>query len=302
MEAITLLKNTNDFLPLPKDKKLLVTGVGAHSFNYLNGAWTRTWSGEETKFNDEGKKTVLEGIQDKIGSRNVTYVEGTNYNEDINTIRAVQEARKVDFVVVVLGEKPATEKPSDIEDLTMPESQLELVRQIAKTGKPIVLVLLEARPRIISQIEPLVESILMAYLPGSEGGRAIADVLFGDFNPCGKLPITYPRHTGSIWAYDHTKADARDGGFGFEGFNPQYEFGYGLSYTNFKYDNLTLNQDTFTMDEPIKVSIDVTNSGNTNGKEVVQLYTSDLVASIVPAVKQLQRFQKLEITPGTTKK
>ena len=302
LECLTLLKNENESLPLSKKKKVLVTGVGAHSFNYLNGAWSRTWGGTETDFNDEGKKTVLEAIQDKIGKGNVSYVEGTSYEEDINTSKAVLAARNVDYVVVVLGEKPATEKPSDIEDLTMPRAQLDLVKAIAKTGKPIVLVLLEARPRIISEIEPLVESILMAYLPGSEGGRAIADVLFGDFNPCGKLPYTYPRETGSIWAYDHTKADKRDGGFGFEAFNPQFEFGDGLSYTNFKYDNLNLPKDTFLMSEDIPISVEVTNTGKRSGKEVIQLYTADLVASIVPSVKQLRRFEKTKIEPGETKK
>jgi beta-glucosidase len=301
-ECLTLLKNENDFLPFSKNKKVLVTGVGANSFNYLNGAWTRTWGGHETDFNDEEKKTVLEAIQDKIGKSKVKYVAGTSYEEDLNTSKAVQAARNVDYVIIVLGEKPATEKPSDIEDLNMPKAQLELVKKIAKTGKPIVLVLLEARPRIISEIEPLVESILMAYLPASEGGRAIAEVLFGDFNPCGKLPYTYPRHAGSIWAYDHTKADERDGGFGFDAFHPQYEFGHGLSYTTFEYANLNIQKDTFLKNETIQISIDITNTGDQIGKEVVQLYTSDLVASVVPAVKQLRRFQKVEIAQGETRK
>ncbi len=301
-ECLTLLKNENDFLPISKNKKVLVTGVGANSFNYLNGAWSRTWGGSETDFNDEEKKTVLEAIQDKIGESKVKYVEGTSYDEDINTSKAVQIAKSVDHVIIVLGEKPATEKPSDIEDLTMPQAQLDLVHEISKTGKPITLVLLEARPRIISEIEPLVESILMAYLPGSEGGRAIAEVLFGDFNPCGKLPYTYPRHTGSIWAYDHTKADKRDGGFGFEAFNPQYEFGFGLSYTNFEYSNLKIEKDTFSKNENIQVTIDITNTGDQIGKEVIQLYTSDLVASVVPAVKQLRKFQKIELAKGETQK
>ena len=301
-ECLTLLKNENDFLPFSKNKKVLITGVGANSFNYLNGAWSRTWGGHETEFNDEEKKTVLEAIQDKIGASNVKYVEGTSYDEDINTSEAVQAARNVDYVIVVLGEKPATEKPSDIEDLNMPKAQLELVEKIAKTGKPIALILLESRPRIINRIEPLAESILMAYLPGSEGGRAIAEVLFGDFNPSGKLPYTYPRHSGSIWAYDHTKADKRDGGFGFDAFNPQYEFGHGLSFTDFKYSNLNIQKDTFLKDETIQVTIDITNTGDQIGKEVVQLYTSDLVASIVPAVKQLRKFRKIELAKGETKK
>lgn len=301
-ECLTLLKNENDFLPFSKNKKVLVTGVGANSFNYLNGAWSRTWGGHETDFNDEEKKTVLEAIQDKIGKSNVKYVEGTSYDEDINTSKAVLAARSMDYVIIVLGEKPATEKPSDIEDLNMPKAQLELVEEIAKTGKPIVLVLLEGRPRVINTIEPLVDGILMAYLPGSEGGRAIAEVLFGDFNPCGKLPYTYPRHTGSIWAYDHTKADERDGGFGFDAFHPQYEFGHGLSFTGFKYSNLKIQKDTFFENETIQVSIDITNTGDQIGKEVIQLYTSDLVASVVPAVKQLRKFQKIELVQGETRK
>ncbi len=300
-ECLTLLKNNNDFLPLSKHKKVLVTGVGAHSFNYLNGAWSRTWGGHDTDFNDEEKKTILEATQDKISNTKVSYVEGTAYEEAINISKAVQEARNADYLIVCLGEKPATEKPSDIEDLTMPKVQLDLVKALAKTGKPIALVLLGSRPRIINEIEPLVESILMAYLPGSEGGRAIVEVLFGDFNPCGKLPITYPRHTGSIWAYDHTKADKRDAGFGFEAFNPQYEFGYGLSYTSFKYDKLRIEKDTFLEDEDIRVSVEISNTGDRAGKEVVQLYSADLVASVVPAVKQLRRFQKIELAPGETK-
>ena len=142
----------------------------------------------------------------------------------------------------------------------------------------------------------------MAYLPGSEGGRAVADVLFGDFNPCGKLPLTYPRHTGSIWAYDHAKSDERDITFGFDGFTPQYEFGFGLSYTDFKYDKLSLNKDTFSMDEPIEISVELSNVGQLIGKEVVQLYTADSVASIVPAVRQLRKFEKIELSPGESKK
>lgn len=300
-ECLTLLKNDGDQLPLQKNQKVLVTGVGAHSFNYLNGAWSRTWSGEDTTFNDPGKKTILEAIQDKVGKRNVRFVQGTNYDEDINTRKAVRAAQSVDHVIVVLGEKPATEKPSDIEDLVLPQAQLDLVSNLAQTGKPITLVLLEARPRIISTVEPLANSILMAYLPGSEGGRAIAEVLYGDFNPCGKLPYTYPRHTGSIWSYDRTKADERGGDFGFDAFNPQYEFGHGLSYTQFKYDNLQIQSDTITASDPISISVDLTNTGQRAGQEVVQLYTADLVASVVPAVKRLRRFQKVAIDPGETK-
>ena len=300
LESITLLKNEKKSLPVLKDKKVLVTGVAAHSLNYLNGAWSRTWSGEDTTFNDVGKKTILEAIQDKIGKENVLYVKGTSYDKDINIAQAAQAIENAEYAIVCLGEKPATEKPSDIDDLNMPEAQINLVKALAKKGKIIILVLVEARPRIIRTVEPLAQGILMAYLPGNEGGRAIAEILFGDENPSGKLPITYPKYTGSIWAYDHTKADKRDKGFGFEAFDPQYEFGFGMSYTNFTYTNLKLEKDTFQKNEAINISVQVTNTGDRAGREVVQLYNSDIVASIVPAVKQLRRFKKITLAPGET--
>lgn len=301
LESITLLKNKDKVLPLEKNKKVLVTGVAAHSLNYLNGAWSRTWGGEDTTFNDQGKLTILDAFRQKAGVENVRYFQGTDYTSDINTMQAADAAKDVDYIVVCLGEKPATEKPSDIDDLNMPRAQLDLVKALAKSGKPIVLILIEARPRIISEIEPLASGILMAYLPGNEGGRAIADILYGDHNPSGKLPITYPRYANTIMPYDHTKADSRDGGFGFEGFNPQYPFGFGLSYTNFSYSNLTINRDTISGSEPIGISVKVTNNGLRKGQEVVQLYTSDLVASVVPAVKQLKRFEKISLSPGEVK-
>jgi beta-glucosidase len=301
LESITLLKNKDKILPLKKDKKILITGVAAHSLNYLNGAWSRTWGGEDTTFNDVGKMTILDAVRQKAGSENVLYFQGTDYTSDVNTARAADAANGADYIVVCLGEKPATEKPSDIDDLNMPRAQRDLVHSLAKAGKPVILVLVEARPRVISEIEPLASGILMAYLPGNEGGRAIADILFGDYNPSGKLPITYPRYPNTIMPYDHTKADSRDAGFGFEGFNPQYPFGFGLSYTDFGYSNLTLSADTISDTDRLNISVQVTNRGKLKGQEVVQLYTSDLVASIVPAVKQLKRFEKISLNPGEVK-
>lgn len=300
-ESLTLLKNENDVLPIGKNRKLLVTGVAGNSITYLNGAWSRTWSGESSDYNDPGKKTIYEAIADLVGESNVDFVQGTDYTEDINTTKAVARARSADAIVVCLGEKPATEKPSDIEDLEMPEAQLNLVNALSKTGKPLVLVLVEARPRVFSSIEPLADAILMAYLPGNEGGRAIANVLYGDVNPSGKLPITYPRHSGSLWTYNHTKADTRDAGFGFDAFNPQYEFGHGLSYTQFAYSNFTLSTDSVHPDSSITARVTVANTGERAGKEVVQLYASDLVASVVPAVRELKRFEKIELRPGESR-
>lgn len=300
-ESMTLLKNMNDILPLPSGKKILVTGVAAHSLNYLNGAWSRTWQGTDTTFNDPGKQTIFEAIQRQNGTEKTTYVPGTLYDADVNTAVALEAAANADYIVVCLGEKPATEKPSDINYLNLPQVQQELVTALAGTGKPVILVLVQARPRVLSQIEPLASAILMAYLPGNEGGPAIAATLFGDNNPSGKLPITYPRHSGSVWTYDHTKADTRDAGFGHEGFKPQWEFGFGLSYTQFAYANLRLNTDTIHGSEYLKASVNVTNIGDRPGGEVVQIYASDLVASIVPAVKQLRRFEKIFLNPGETK-
>jgi beta-glucosidase len=301
IESMTLLKNEKARLPLAKTDRILVTGVAGNSINYLNGAWSRTWEGVDTTFNDTEKLTIYEALAEKLGSNRVSFVQGTNYSEELNVGLALQKARTVDQIIVCLGEKPATEKPSDIDELDMPDAQLNLVRALAKAGKPITIVLVEGRPRIIREVEPLADAILMAYLPGNEGGRAIAEVLMGEANPSGKLPYTYPRFSGSIWPYDHTKSDKRDAGFGFDAFNPQYEFGFGLSYTDFEYSNLTLSTDTLRPGGVVRVTVDVKNIGERPGKEVVQLYSSDLVASIVPATKQLRRFEKVLLQPGEGK-
>ncbi len=301
IESITLLKNENQILPLKKSSKVLLTGVAANSLNYLNGAWSRTWSGEDTTFNDKGKSTILDALKKEIGEENILYTQATDYLDEIDIEKAVSLSRAVDIVVVCLGEKPATEKPSDIDDLNMPKAQLKLVKKLAQTGKPIILVLVEARPRLIAEIEPLVKGIVMAYLPGNEGGRAVVDILYGNENPSGKLPLTYPKYSGSIWSYDHVKSDERDAGFGFDAFDPQFEFGFGLSYTSFEFSDLKLNKDTFDMNDTLEVGIMVTNTGERIGKEVVQLYSKDHVASIAPAVKQLRAFEKIELKPGEKK-
>jgi len=301
VESVILLKNEKSILPLDLNKKYLITGVGANSLNYLNGAWSRSWSGRTTEYNDEEKYTILEAIEEMVGNSNITFVEGTGYDEDINTSKAVSAASQADVIIACLGEIPATEKPSDIDDLTFPKAQLNLVKELSKTGKPIVLVILEARPRIIRPIEPLADGICVSFLPGHEGGKAIADILFGKQNPSGKLPVTYPRYPNSIWTYDHTKADKRDAGFGFDGFQPQYEFGHGLSYSSFKYSDLGLSHDTLNQDDTLTITVNLTNTGKRVGKEAVELYSSDMVASIVPAVKRLRGFEKYELQPGETK-
>lgn len=300
-ESLTLLKNENDILPLNKNKKVLVTGVAANSLNYLNGGWSRTWSGQDTNYNDLDKLTIFLAIKAKIGSENISYAEGTGYIEGNFIKDAVAKAKKCDVIVVCVGEKPATEIPSDINELELPEIQQELVKQLATLGKPVVLVMVQGRPRIIRKIEPLANSIIMAYLPGNEGGRAIADVLYGDFNPSGKLPYTYPRYSGALLPYDHLHSDEHDANYGSNGLNPQYEFGYGLSYTNFKYTDLALNSDSISMKDSLIIKINISNAGKRVGKESVLLFVSDEVASVSPPVKQLKKFKKIELEPSENK-
>lgn len=302
IESITLLKNENDLLPLSKDAKVLVTGVAGNSINYLNGGWSRTWSGQDTAYNDQGKLTIYTAIRKLIGKNRVVFTQGTGYTEGDYIKEAVAKAKKADVIVACVGEKPATEKPSDIDELDLPDIQQQLVKALAETGKPLVLVMVQGRPRIIREIEPLANGIIMAYLPGNEGGAAIADVLFGNANPSGKLPYTYPRYMGSLWTYDHLLSDERDIYFGLNGFTPQYEFGYGLSYTSFEYLNLKLSSDSISMGDSLKMEITVSNTGKSAGMESVLLFLTDEVASVSPPVKQLKRFTKVQLEPGESTK
>jgi beta-glucosidase len=299
-ESITLLKNKDQTLPLSSEKKIFVTGVAGNSLTYLNGGWSRTWGGEDTSFNDKGKLTILEAVRKEAGESRVKFSQGTGYLDEINIEEAVRQARQCDIIIACVGEKPATEKPSDIEDLELPDVQLKLVRQLAETGKPIVLVLVQGRPRIIREIEPLADAILMAYLPGNEGGKAVADVIFGKVNPSGRLPYTWPRYSGSVWTYDHPLSDERDANFGLNGFNPQFEFGDGLSYSRFEYGNISLSTDTVGCSDTLEIEIPLSNAGDREGKETSLLFLSDEIASVSPPVKQLKRFVKTLLIPGQT--
>ena len=299
-EAVTLLKN-EDVLPLNNGKKILVTGVAAHSLNYLNGPWTKTWSGQETTYNDEEKNTILEALIEHNGASNTQYIAGTSYDNDINTMEVVKAAKNSDYVIVCLGEQPATERPSDIKELYLPEVQRSLVKALKKTGKPIILVLLEGRTRIISDIVPMADGILMAYYPGHEGGDAIADILFGAVNPSGKLPLTYQKHAAAPMPYIHTVSDRADNSGGYTDYDPQWPFGFGLSYTNFTYDTITINTAELFGSDTLQVLVQLSNTGNRVGKEVVQLYLRDDFASLDPDYERLIRFKKVELQAGETK-
>lgn len=296
-ESIILTKNENNILPLSKKIKVLVTGPTANLLSVLNSGWTITWQGNEETLYPQEKNTVLEAIQNKIGKENVTYVEGTSFDKDINTEKAVNEAKNSDFVVVCLGEHAYCETPGNIDDLTLDKAQLHLAKKIAESGKPIVLVMLEGRPRLITEIEPKIDGIVLGFLPGMEGGNAIADILFGDYNPNAKLPITYPRSPNGITLYDYKpleKFDSND-------YNPLWPFGYGLSYTKFNYNNLKLSRNKIKESDELTVTIDVKNVGKIAGKEVVQLYLTDLYGSVTRPNKQIKGFQKVYLNPDEVK-
>jgi len=313
-EAITLLKNKQSILPLSKTAKILVTGPNANSMRSLNGGWTYSWQGDKTDRFAGAYNTILESIQNEIGENNVNFVPGVSYDEkgayykenEDRFAEAVAAAKGVDVVVLCLGENSYTEKPGDLNDLNLSPLQIRLAKTLAETGKPIVLVLNEGRPRCISDIEPLTSAVVQTYLPGNYGGDALADILFGDVNPSGKLPYTYPAYPNSIVNYFHKCAEEQkpsEGAYKYESdFNPQYPFGFGLSYTTFKYSNLQLSKNEFSGNEYVKVSVEVTNTGKRTGKETVLLYTSDLYASISPDVKRLRHFYKVGLKSGETKR
>ncbi len=304
-EALILAKNENKALPLSKQSKVLVVGPTANSIRALNGGWTNTWQGEQSNEVYAAKNTILEAIQVAIGADKVAYVEGANF-EAITTINeAVAAAANADAIVLCLGEQSYTEVPGTINDLTLDAPQIELARAMAKTGKPVVLVLAEGRPRLIQAFEAEMKAVLIAFFPGMEGGAAIADVLFGDVNPSGKLPLTYPRYANGIVPYDYKFLEALDASAGYPGgmnkfYDPQYAFGHGLSYTTFEYKNLAINKPSFDKNEPVEISVQVTNTGTRTGQEAVQLYISDLFASIAPSVRRLRGFQKISLKAGET--
>lgn len=312
-EAITLLKNRNDILPLPRDKKVLITGPGANSMRPLNGCWTYSWQGELSDEFAEAYHTTYEAIQNEIGG-NVIWIPGLSYGKEIDYrienedryAEALQAAQSVDYIVLCLGESSYAEKPGDLVDLTLSRKQLAYAQELLKTGKPVILVLNGGRPRIIRDIASDVDAILMAYWPGNYGGDALSDILFGKVNPSGKLPVTYPSAVNSLVTYIHKPSEEQSksaGMYNYEGdFSPEFEFGFGLSYTTFDYSNLTLSSDRIKGNEVLTVSVMVTNTGKREGKEVIQLYTSDKVASITPDMKRLRRFEKIGLKPGESRK
>jgi beta-glucosidase len=295
-EAITLLKNEPKTLPLARDRKVLVTGPTANLLSVLNSGWTITWQGDNEALYPQEKYTILEAIRAKIGEDNVTYVNAVMFDEEKDIPGAVAAAQNVDVIVACLGEPAYCETPGNIDDLTMSEPQVKLVKELAATGKPIVLVLVQGRPRVIRTIVDDAAAILTAYCPGMEGGQAVADVLFGDVNPSGRLPYTYPRFASGFTTYDHKPSENTAE----NKFHPQWPFGHGLSYTSLSYRALQADKSEMTPGQTVRVTVEVTNTGDVAAREIVQLYLSDLVASVTPAVRQLKGFQKVDVRPGQT--
>ena len=279
----------------------------------LNGAWSYSWQGELTDKFAGDFNTIFEALANKYGKDNVKYVSGVSYKEngsyydmvedDIN--KAVSEANKSDYIVLCLGENTYTEKPGDLNDLNLHKLQIKLAKKLAETGKPIILILNIGRPRLITDIEPFMSAIVNIYLPGNFGGDALSDVLSGKVNPSGKLPYTYPAYPNSLIPYYFKPSEVQNnsqGAYNYVGeVNNLYDFGFGLSYSEFTYSNLEINNEQFNLDDSIKISVNVKNSGKIDGSETVQLYSSDLYASLTPDVKRLRDFNKIELKAGEMK-
>ena len=313
VESIVLLKNENTILPLAKGKKILLTGPNANQMRCLNGGWSYTWQGHRADEFAGQYNTIYEALCQEYGQQNVELCQGVTYNEkgkwweenepDIES--AVRAAQGVDVIVACIGENSYTETPGNLTDLTLSENQRNLVKALSKTGKPIILVLNEGRPRIISDIVPLAQAVIDILLPGNYGGDALALLMAGKRNFSGRLPYTYPSEINSLNNYDFKKSEevgTMEGAYDYNArITQQWGFGYGLSYTSYIYSNLRVDKPHFKKDDVLKVSVDVTNTGKMAGKESVLLYSSDLVATMTPDGRRLRQFEKVELQPGETR-
>ena len=314
VESMVLLKNEDNVLPISAGKKILVVGPNANSMRTLNGGWSYTWQGDADKFASQ-YNTIFEALQKVYGEKNVSYVAGVNYNmasrkwdkeTDIDIDAAVRAARKADIIVACIGENTYCETPGNINDLNLSSNQKELVRSLAKTGKPIVMVLNEGRPRIINDIEPLAKAVVDIMLPGNYGGDALASLISGKENFSGRLPFTYSKYVNSLHTYDYKVSEnvqTMDGLYNYDAtMDVQWPFGAGLSYTSFEYSGLkSISPVQFNADDMLTFEVTVKNTGSVKGKEAVLLFSSDIVASKVPDVKRLRQFTKVELNPGESK-
>ena len=317
-ESMVLLKNEklqdgNPVLPLAKGKKILLTGPNANQMRCLDGGWSYTWQGHRTDEFAGKYNTIYEAFCNLYGKENVVLNQGVTYNEtgkyweenEPQIQGAVDAAKNVDVIVACIGENSYTETPGNLTDLWLSENQRNLVKELAKTGKPVILVLNEGRPRLIADIEPLAQGIIDILIPGNMGGDALVNLVSGKSNFSGKMPYTYPKEINSLANYDFKKSEevgTMEGAYDYNAkITQQWGFGYGLSYTSYKYSNLKVSQSDFRHGDIIKVSVDVKNTGKVAGKESVLLFSSDIIASMVPDGRRLRAFDKIELQPGETK-
>lgn len=311
-ESEVLLKNKDNILPLPQGKKILVTGPNANSMRCLNGGWSYSWQGHLTDRFAGKYNTIYEAICNKFGTDHVRLEQGVTYKpegaymeeNEPEIEKAVAAARNVDIIIACIGENSYCETPGNLSELAISTNQSKLVKALATTGKPIILILNEGRPRIINELEPLADAVIDILLPGNYGGDALANILAGDANPSAKMPYTYPRHEAALTTYDYRVSEEMDKMEGAYDYNAvvsvQWPFGYGLSYTTFEYSNFQTDKSSFTAGDDLHFSVDVTNTGKYAGKEVVMLFSSDLVASLTPENRRLRAFKKVELQPGET--
>ena len=312
-ESMVLLKNNNNILPLQKGKKILLTGPNANQMRCLDGGWSYTWQGNRTDEFAGKYNTIYEALCNEYGKENIVLNQGVTYNEagkyweenEPQIAAAVEAAKNVDVVVACIGENSYTETPGNLTDLWLSENQRNLVKALATTGKPIILVLNEGRPRLIADIEPLAQGVVDMLIPGNYGGDALAQLLSGKANFSGKMPYTYPKEINSLANYDFKKSEevgTMEGAYDYNAkITQQWGFGQGLSYTTYQYSNLKVDKATFAHDDVIRVSVEVKNTGKVAGKESVLLFSSDLMASMVPDGRRLRAFDKVALQPGESK-
>ena len=312
-ESIVLLKNEDNILPLSVNKKILVTGPNANQMRCLHGGWSYTWQGSRAEDLSEKYNTIYEALCNKCGKENIILEQGVTYNEEgayydenePQIEKAVAAAAQADVIIACIGENSYTETPGNLTDLWLSENQRNLVKALAKTNKPMILVLNEGRPRLITDIEPLAKAVVDIFIPGNYGGDALANLLAGEVNFSAKMPYTYPREINSLNTYDYKVSEevgTMAGAYNYDAkVSLMWPFGYGLSYTTYEYSNMQVDKASFTADDMLTVTVDVKNTGSRAGKEAVLLYSSDLIASVVPDNKRLRDFTKISLEPGETK-
>lgn len=293
-QSITLLKNEGNILPFSMNEKILVTGPNADYINALNGGWSHTWQGRDTSYNPK-VLTVVNALKNVFANGNVSYLKGNTYTQNLPENVLLNAAQNVNTVVLCLGEDTYTEKPGDINDLELDESQQNLIKMYKKAGKKVLVILLEGRPRTFAKTEPLCDAILDAYLPGNEGALAIADIMVGKVNPSGKLPFTFPRFAGVHTTYDCKYTETLNNDFKPIGFDPLFHFGQGLSYSNFNYANMKIENRDVTVKDTVSITVQLNNTSAIAGSETVLVFASDVYASITPSVKRLRAFKRVPL-------